>query len=204
MKSISTCRTIRQQMREEVAVKSSAADDENLQKHLAACPQCQAEWQKLVKLQTDLAQFPQPDPGDLFWVNYLPRLRRRLDLPPARSGQREFAWIPAAAVALLTLFVLLLSPVNAPESAWTPEANSTNNYLSKQDYEKLAQIEVQESVLTKVLDESEADFIEELSQDLDQPLQDPMDKLAKMDDSTIDQIMAQLKSQPIIGSSANL
>ena len=53
------------------------AETQALQAHLAGCPACQREEAALIAVFREV-RTPLPEPSELFWINFLPRVRERI------------------------------------------------------------------------------------------------------------------------------
>lgn len=109
----------------EIAPSDAAAVAE----HLQSCGECR---QKMLNLKEELAElisvFP-PEPNEIFWVNYLPRLKRRMEEQAYSSFGGMTQWaagLAAAAVAVMLIVMLNLAPapgeLPAFYEAWTADA----------------------------------------------------------------------------------
>ncbi|MBL7075252.1 zf-HC2 domain-containing protein [candidate division KSB1 bacterium] len=79
--------------------------------HLKGCPRCREDYQSLKTQLKLFGKVEVPDPGAIFWQNYLPRLRRRLE-EKQRGKTWGFQTLPLAAklvpVGLVILFIAAL------------------------------------------------------------------------------------------------
>lgn len=95
------------------------ASGANLRRHLAICPQCREQWQRLQGSQQALDRwraYPKP-----LHASVWPSVERQLlagDLQPVVAGDWR-GWLPTGAVATACLTLLLLAlPAFAPQSSF--------------------------------------------------------------------------------------
>ncbi len=76
-----------------------------VQAHLAGCPACRKEEEVLLAVLSE-ARAPLPEPGELFWINFLPEVRAKIALRPEPWFATLFK--PAVGWGSLSLATLML------------------------------------------------------------------------------------------------
>jgi hypothetical protein len=104
-----------------------------VQAHLAGCPACRKEEDVLLAVLSE-ARAPLPEPGELFWINFLPGVRAKIALRPepwfATLFKPAVGW---GSLSLATLMVLagILVWRMAPVREGAPSySRATADYLS--------------------------------------------------------------------------
>ena len=103
-----------------------------VQAHLARCPVCQKE-ERVLSMLLNEVQAPLPEPKELFWINFLPRVRERIASRPepwyAFFSKPAVAW---GSCSLATLMVLAGFVFWRMAPVWKAAAPSVspNDYLS--------------------------------------------------------------------------
>lgn len=82
-------------------------------RHLADCPDCRAESDRLLALLGRVAGSEVPDPGPAYWQAFLPRLRRRITGRPAPWARTRWVAL-AASLAVCLLAATLVGGWNPP------------------------------------------------------------------------------------------
>ena len=72
---------------------------DDLQRHIDQCPKCQDTYYELTKLRGTLAAIPEKQPDEAYWINYLPKLRQRMEQVPAKVSGRNLTWVPSLTMA---------------------------------------------------------------------------------------------------------
>ncbi len=98
---------------------ASAGDEEFVRTHLHECAPCQEESERLRTLLGGLATAEVPDPGEVYWSAFLPRLRDRIaDKHPHRPIRWTLPW-PALSVGTAMLLM-----AGALVVGWQPHSNT--------------------------------------------------------------------------------
>lgn len=179
-----------------------------LRAHLDACPNCRRGLAELRKLQQGLARLPVPQPAEEYWINFLPRLRQRMEqtVPPWR--RRDPAWIPSLGLAMLFALLLLSSPTRIAPPTWfqpqslQPSESVTfgGNDLTDQDWDNLTEIAESQDIFEPYLDDSESYLVERLSGSYPYASDDPIDRLTALEDEAVQTILDKLKTTSVIRS----
>jgi len=85
--------------------------------HLEECPNCSREAERLRGLLTSLGAAQAPDPGEEYWLTFLPRLRNRLAAEGVTRGRRppvSWVWSLAASAASFLLVGVAVGRWGAP------------------------------------------------------------------------------------------
>ena len=128
--------------------------------HLEECPSCR---ERLSHLQEDLAliegSFP-PEPHPVFWNNYLPLLKQRMEREKEYSAGYFTRWASAlagAAVALMLALMLLTGNINYTDfpfnySLWTAD-------MIYPEYSTITEDELDEFIIEEYLDPEAEELI---------------------------------------------
>lgn len=183
---------------------------EEQQRHIDECPNCQDVYYELTNLQGTLAALPEKQPVDAYWVNYLPKLRQRMEQVPAKIGGRNLAWVPSLAMAALFMILLLTSPVQiAPPTWYTDQIAETSEpslltysgeYLTATELEELDTIWEDDEYMASQMDSTGLYVIEQITEMNIYETEDPIDYLNQLDDETLEEFFKTLMNKPIIRS----
>jgi hypothetical protein len=99
------CRDCQKLLTEYVDGALSEREVQAVRAHLAGCPNCQTEEKAVARILSE-ARGPLPEPGDLFWINFLPRVRERIFSRP--EPWYGFLFKPSVGWGSLSLATLLL------------------------------------------------------------------------------------------------
>ncbi len=100
-----TCRDCQDQLIEYLDGTLPREAAEAIQSHLTGCPACRQEERSLVAVLNE-ARAPLPEPSDLFWTNFLPRVRERIATRP--EPWYSFLSKPAVGWGSLSLATLMV------------------------------------------------------------------------------------------------
>jgi len=129
------CKTCRERMAEALYGELGPADKAEFERHLAACPECRADYAALGETLRLMDQRERPDPGPEFWDGYWDRLSRRILWEATEEGPRPsladrigriFSRLPrwsyqaAGAAALLLVGILIGGRVIGPRRPVAP------------------------------------------------------------------------------------
>jgi anti-sigma factor RsiW len=105
---------------------------EAVQSHLTGCQACQKEEKALLAL-LSAARAPLPEPPELFWINFLPRVRERISSRPEPwyrlLAKPAVGWGSLSLAALMVLAGLMFWRMAPTWQAVTPKT-SPGDYLS--------------------------------------------------------------------------
>ncbi len=183
---------------------------DNVEKHIESCNNCQQNYLELVELDQGLAHIPVEEPSLDYWINFLPRLRQRMERVPAQVKRGDRAWRPALGTALVLTLLLIQSPQRISQPGWyaVDSQSSIENDLSvyagdnitDQEFTLLEAAWEDENLIASSLMTEEHDIIELFSTSNHYYSSDNIDDLARMDDDAIEYFLEQLKNRPIISS----
>jgi hypothetical protein len=183
---------------------------EELQRHIDDCPNCQDAYYELTKLRGTLAAMPAKEPDEAYWINYLPRLRQRMEQVPAKVTGRSLAWAPSLTMAALFMILLLTSPVQIAPPTWyitqisqTSELNMfsySGDYLTATELEELGTIWEDEEYIASQVDSTELYVIKQITAMNIYETEDPIDYLNQLDDETLEEFFKTLMNKSIIRS----
>jgi hypothetical protein len=179
--------------------------------HLNECAKCREEWEALQKLDSELQRLPAADPGETFWINFLPRLRERMERQTFIPRKRDLAWVPAGILALLFAVWLLKQPTPIAPPSWyyagveedqsssfsllTDGLTLEDNYGEWNDSLSAADLKAAE------IDDIEMKLIDAFSTRTGYVPDDPVDQLLNLDEHSIQKLFQELKERSIIASS---
>ena len=114
---MSDCRRVREEIPRILAAEEGDARLRPLLEHLADCPGCREEGERVRALLGSLSGVSVPDPGEVYWRSFLPRLRHRIAVEglAAPARRRRGAWSTAATAASFLLAALLFLGGSPPE-----------------------------------------------------------------------------------------
>ncbi len=182
----------------------------DLRAHLDECAACRREWKALLKLDDELQRLPAADPGETYWINFLPRLRRRMERPVAPPRRRDFAWVTAAVIALFFAVWLTRQPTPIAPPSWYSTVMDENcapafsllttDFSEEERYRNPADSSAAD--LNSVeMDAVEMKLIDLFSARIGYVSEDPVDQLLNLDEQSIEKLLEALKKRPIIASS---
>ena len=97
---------------------------EIVDRHLAGCNSCQAEWQELLEQEALLHELPWEDPGQPYWDDYLSKFHRRL----RRQNYRRILALAAMLLLGATIALyLLLAPAGNTKTVLPPSNIAGDN-----------------------------------------------------------------------------
>ncbi|MBU0518530.1 hypothetical protein KKA00_04225 [bacterium] len=182
--------------------------DSGLAGHLDSCAACRQEYEELLCLHETLAASEVADPGEDYWVNFLPKLRWRMDREGKPGPRSDFAWIPSMGLAVLLIMALLKSPTPvAPPTWYTDVYQKYSSDIASQLWQSNVAVYSRETTSNDTsstegyLSDSDLDVIEELCTPTKYTSNDPVDQLLDLDNDTLEELFKQLKDRPIIKSS---
>lgn len=180
---------------------------EELKAHIETCPNCRQALEDLIRLQNGLAELTPAEPNPGYWNNFLPKLRQRFENESSRRRGRDLAWIPAMGIALILALVLLTSPTQIGPPIWYESQiwaeGSTvlwDDDLTSEEWDKLIQITGNEDIVSTIVDASELELIEQLSETYPYPSCDLIDQLGEMEEESFNAFLQKLMDYPIIQS----
>ncbi|MCX6640654.1 MAG: hypothetical protein NTW14_09270 [bacterium] len=181
----------------------------DLRTHLEGCKLCAAELQQLAELRNGLARIPSPEPAELFWINFLPKLNWKLETA-LRRKTKDFAWIPSLAATVVFTLFLIKTPILTAPPGWInnlSEASAPSTYagifqsaISSLDTVELAAALQDTSILNQVIDSDEGMIALQFSEPISYQPDDPIDQLSALDDDAITAIISALQQKSIIHS----
>lgn len=139
------CQTCNERMIESLYGMLVPADKAAFERHVAACPECAAEYAALGETLRVMDKRERPDPGPEFWGGYWDRLSRRMLWEATEEGRgpslasrvsRVFARLPrwayqtAGAAALLLVGILIGSRLIGPSGTATTGTSGTTAAVS--------------------------------------------------------------------------
>lgn len=178
-------------------------------RHLETCPKCRKALSELQQLERSLERIPAQVPDERYWVNFLPKLRQRMDQAPIIPRKRDLAWAVSAVAALVFVFFLLQQPTAIAPPSWyysglTVQTGTGTDFISgdgltNQDYILLSQVFSDSSGNTDI-NKTEMQLIEEFSARTRYVSDDPIDRLVGFDEQSFDHFLEELKKRPVITS----
>lgn len=72
------CKNIREKLTEYLDGGLSPELRKDIETHIGDCVSCRRELESLKKILSSVKEVSVPDPGELFWVNFLPEVRRKI------------------------------------------------------------------------------------------------------------------------------
>ncbi|TKJ40099.1 hypothetical protein CEE37_10205 [candidate division LCP-89 bacterium B3_LCP] len=172
---------------------------QHLQAHLNECERCSEELRTLELLSDNLASQKEEDPGELFWVNFVPNLRKRLEYTQITKRSKDFTWAPALGLALLLVAVLINSPSEIAPPKWYSDGIAAQNISVSSAYTYVETDELYDD-RSFTMDEAVTDFIDSLCEPYSDSSSDHIDKLVQFDDESRTEFFKKLKQINIIRS----
>jgi len=180
----------------------------DLTAHLSTCSKCQREYKELVTLNETFGTEKVLNPGDIFWTNFLPKLRWRMERESGPSRRLDHSLIPSLGLTILMLLVLLKSPIPIAPPSWystitQEDATATVSQIWNTQFNQYSIDNSQESSTNwnDYVSDSDLNIIEELSSPTKYTSNDPVDELLKLSDEQLEELFQKLKEKPIIKSS---
>jgi hypothetical protein len=181
-----------------------------LHAHLEACHQCQQEFTALCDLEKNLSNLPDADPGEAFWINFLPKLQRKLSEAETSRRVKDSAWAPALAMAAFFIVLAVRTPVSLAPPIWfqlQPTATILwdsesigNGGFTNLEEDALAETVSNTDFVEHFLGEGSADLFEDLNEPPQSLPPDINDRIAALDETRQDAFFEKLKNLPIIES----
>jgi hypothetical protein len=183
---------------------------EVLHAHLQTCPNCREDFEALNSLERKFNKLSDVDPDELYWVYFLPNLRRKMAETSTIRRAKDPAWAPALAMAVFFIVLAFKSPVPvAPPSwydvqpyvslGWGFGSSWNGGYIEMEDESFAEKINSQEFV-EYYLGEGSAELFENLSESSQNLTLDLNERLARLKKDKQDAFFEKIKNIPIIKS----
>jgi hypothetical protein len=114
---MSDCPSVREAILRTLAAEDGGIERRPILEHLERCPACREEGERVRALLGSLSGVEVPDPGELYWRGFLPRLRARIRAEglSASAGRTRGFWSTAATAASFLLAALVFAGASPPE-----------------------------------------------------------------------------------------
>jgi hypothetical protein len=181
-----------------------------LKAHLETCHQCQQEFAAFSNLEQNLNNLPDVDPGEAFWINFLPKLQRKLGEASTPRQFKDPAWAPALALAAFFIILTFRTPVPIAPPIWFQLQPTATILWDSESIGNGGFTNLEEQALAETV--SSTDFVEyflgegpaDIFEDMTEPPQilplDLNDRVAALDEKSQDAFFEKLKNLSIIKS----
>lgn len=205
-----TCQQVNLELMQHFDEESLEHIPEVLHAHLQTCPGCREEFQALTTLRHNLEKVPGDDPGETYWTNFLPELRRKMAETSTFRRAKDPAWAPALAMAAFFIVLAFKSPVSvAPPSwydvqpyvslGWGSGSNWNAGHIEMEDESFTEKINSPEFV-EYYLGENSVELFKILSDSSRKPPLDLNERIERLEEDKQNAFFEKIKNIPIIKS----
>lgn len=205
-----TCQQVNRALMQRFDEGSLESLPEELLAHLQTCPDCREEYEALTSLTHSLVKLPQEDPGETYWINFLPGLRRKMSVTEKPRRAKDPAWAPALALAAFFIILAFKSPVPVAPPSWYDVQSYVSLDLGSSSIWNGGYLEMEDDTFAEKINSSEfveyylgedsAELFENLSDPSRKPLLDLNERLERLGEDKQDALFEKIKNIPIIKS----